>query len=174
MSKGPTKKVFQHLQGLQVKAVFSDCCNYRYLLKIKKLGVVPGKRVCVIMLNPSVASEKQADKSVQFLEKLIFEKVAPHFSEVSELWIVNLYAYVQTRYFKGMPEQVGEQNDHYLDTAIAAADIVLLAWGKTCSHPDRQAKVMELLSNYPEKVLLVTRRHPSRGQYENFVAEFKP
>ena len=167
-------KVYRHLPDLEVKAVFSDCGNYRYLLKIKRMGVASGKRVCAIMLNPSVANEWQADKSVQFLEKLIFEKAIPYFNKVTEIWIANLFAYIQTKNFKGTPEQVGELNDHYLASAIAAADIVLIAWGKSCSHPERQSKVGELLSRYPDKILLVTKRHPSRGQYENFVTSFQP
>ncbi len=173
MSRIHRTKVFRHLPGLEVKAVFSDCGKFRYLLKIKRKDAVQGKRVCAIMLNPSVASEEQADKSVQFLEKLVFEKPSPFFKDCSELWITNLFAYIQTHNFEGTPEEVGVENDQYLASAITEADIVLLAWGKTCPHTERQAKVIEILANYTGKQYFTTRSHPSRGRYDDFVIPWK-
>ena len=169
MKKPFKSKNFRHLDGLTISAVFSDCGNYRYLLEIEKNAIKRGKKVCAIMLNPSIADENQADKSVQFLEKLIFEKSTSYFKNVTTLSIVNLFAFIQTRHFEGKPEQVGPKNNHYLEVSIAAADIVLIAWGKTCVYPERQSMVMRLLDTYPEKDILITKSHPSRGTYQNFV-----
>jgi len=172
--KNPSKpKFFRHLEGLKITAVFSDCGNFRYLLEIEKNSKTPGKRICAIMLNPSVANENQADKSVQFLEKLIFEKTSPYFKNVTRMSIVNLFAFIQTRDFEGGPEQVGPLNNHYLEETIAAADIVLIAWGKSAGHSQRKAWVLEVLEQYPGKTVLVTRAHPSRGTYTDFVSDFQ-
>ena len=173
MKKPFKPKFFKHLQGLKIRAVFSDCGNYRYLLDIEKEEQKKGKRVCAIMLNPSVADESRADKSVQFLEKLIFEKDSDFFKGVNRISIVNLFAFVQTRDFEGKPEQVGPQNDHYLETAISGADIVLIAWGKSESHPERKARVLQVLDRYPSKTILVTKIHPSRGRYGDFIDVFQ-
>lgn len=172
MKRPFNSKNFQHLDGLTISAVFSDCGNYRYLLEIKKNAIKRGKRVCAIMLNPSIADETQADKSVQFLEKLIFEKADPYFKNVSQLSVVNLFAFIQTRNFEGGPDQVGVQNDRYLEATVKNSDIVLIAWGKTCAYSERKALVMKLLDKYTEKEILITKSHPSRGSYQNFIRLF--
>ncbi|MBT8179706.1 MAG: DUF1643 domain-containing protein [Eudoraea sp.] len=173
--KSPSKpKLFRHLEGLKISAVFSDCGSFRYLLEIETRKEVPGKQVCAIMLNPSVADETRADKSVQFLEKLMFEKASPYFENVSKLSIVNLFAYIQTRDFEGRPEQVGPLNDQYLQETIDAADIVLIAWGKSAGHQQRKNSVLEVLERYPGKTILVTKIHPSRGHYGNFIDKYQP
>ena len=169
MKKRPRPKFFKHLEGLDVRAEFSNCGNFRYQLEITKNTKEQGTRVCAVMLNPSVANEKQADKSVQFLEKLIFEKPSPYFTNVSSLTIVNLFAYIQTRKFEGSPKQIGPLNDHYLQQAISQADIILIAWGKTCGYPERKKIVMEILDNFPEKPVFIANSHPSRGTYRDFV-----
>ncbi|MCE2613965.1 DUF1643 domain-containing protein [Flavobacteriaceae bacterium D16] len=173
MKKPSKPKFFRHLEGLNISAVFSDCGNYRYLLEIEKNAIKRGKKVCAIMLNPSIADENQADKSVQFLEKLIFEKSTSYFKNVTTLSIVNLFAFIQTRDFEGKPDQVGPRNDKHLEAGIAAADIVLIAWGKTSAHQQRKARVLEVLERYPGKKILVTKIHPSRGHYANFITEFQ-
>ena len=170
LMKTPSKpKFFKHLEGLQVRAEFSDCGNFRYLLEIIRDTNKQERRVCAVMLNPSIANDKQADKSVQFLEKLIFEKPSSYFKNISGLTIVNLFAYIQTRNFEGSPEQVGPLNDQYLQMAISEADMVLIAWGKTCDYPERQAFVMKALEKTPEKPVFITNSHPSRGTYKDFV-----
>jgi hypothetical protein len=174
MSKKPSIKSFRHLEGLNVNAVFSDCGNYRYLMEIKKGDNPSGKHICAIMLNPSIADENQADKSVQFLEKLIFEKPSPYFKDMETLIIVNLFAFIQTRKFQGNPEQAGPDNDQYLRQTIAKSDMVLIAWGKSCGYPQRQELVMNILHEYPEKPVFITKSHPSRGTYKDFIRPFYP
>ncbi len=172
MKKRSGPKFFKHLDGLNVRAEFSDCGRYRYLLEIVKDTKEQGTRVCAIMLNPSIANEKQADKSVQFLEKLLFEKTSPYLKNVVSLTIVNLFAHIQTRQFKGSPKQIGPLNDKYLHKAISKADIILIAWGKTCGYPERQTVVMNFLDKFPEKAIFITNSHPSRGTYKDFIRPF--
>ena len=125
------------------------------------------------MQNPSVADEYKADKSVQFLEKLIFEKGLPEFSQVNRCIIINQFARVQTRNFKGEPSDIGKDNDQYIQKAIEASDIVLIAWGKTNPFEERQKIVLNLLGKYRGKELLITQKHPSRGSYQDFIIPFE-
>ncbi|MEZ2416123.1 DUF1643 domain-containing protein [Muriicola sp. E247] len=164
---------YRHLPHIEVKGVFSDCRQFRYLLTLKNLHRKPGKTVCVIMQNPSVADEDIADKSVQFLEKLIFEKELPEFREVNQCIIVNQFARIQTRDFEGKKEDIGKQNDIYLERAIRDADIVLLAWGKRNPFSERQQMSHNMLKKFGKKEILMTRKHPSRGRYTDFIEPFE-
>ncbi|HOJ19727.1 MAG TPA: DUF1643 domain-containing protein [Ignavibacteriaceae bacterium] len=161
--------VHSHIGNVSVKAVFSSCGKYRYTLTVSKHGLKNGKRVCVIMLNPSMANDKVADKSVQFVEKLIFEKELPEFKRVSELVIVNLYAFLQTKDFEGRKDQIGRMNDSYIGKSIAESDIILIAWGKSKKFAERGEQVKEMIGKYKGKKVYYTKKHPSRGYYRDFV-----
>ena len=62
---------------------------YRYQLVVEDRSRPQGESICVIMQNPSDADEFQADKSVQFLENLIFRKGYMAFKNISKMTIVN-------------------------------------------------------------------------------------
>lgn len=122
------------------------------------------------MQNPSVANEDIADKSVQFLEKLIFKKELPEFREVSQCFIVNQFARIQTRGFKGRTSDIGPENDHYIKSAIHKSDSILIAWGKTNSYTERQLGILEMIRASINKKVLMTKKHPSRGSYQDFIS----
>jgi hypothetical protein len=66
-------------------------CTLR-LLEIVLNGAAPtGKTVCVVMQNPSYAGEDVADKSVQFMEKVVFQKGLAEFTDVRRLIVVNQF-----------------------------------------------------------------------------------
>ena len=125
--------------------------------------------VCAIMQNPSVADETIADKSVQFLEKLTFQKSTEELASVYRLIIVNQFAYVQTNDFVGTLADVGPDNDSHVRKAIGASDIVLIAWGKTNRYKDRQTAIKNMLRRFTNLALYETAKHPSRGFYDNFL-----
>ena len=84
---------FNHIPGTTAIAKFSDDRTFRYRLEIKNINNSSNanRTACVIMQNPSVADDKVADKSVQFLEKLIFEnKGYPQFEGVNRIIIVKI------------------------------------------------------------------------------------
>ena len=87
---------FKHIDGTSATAVFSDCKKYRYRLTIQNHNSSGSETVCVIMQNPSVANAEIADKSVQFLEKLIFTKGYSEFGNVKKIIIVNQFALYKT------------------------------------------------------------------------------
>ena len=163
---------FLHIENVAALATFSDCGRYRYKLVLTKTDVKPGKSVCVIMQNPSIASSDVADRSVQFLEKLVFLKGYTQFNGVSKITIVNQFAYVQTNDFDGGVEHVGPKNDSHIRDAIADSDIVLVAWGSTNGYQQRKAAINEIIAEFKGKLLLRTKAHPSRGTYVDFIEPY--
>ena len=165
--------IFKHIDGVSVKAQFAKEGGllYRYRLVIDLQNqLADGKTACVVMQNPSYASEEIADKSVQFMEKVVFQKKDPPVPpNIHRLIVVNQFARVQTNHFKGLPVDIGKRNDSAIETALREAEIVILAWGCANPYTERQAFVMDMLNNMEHKQVFNTRSHPSRGRYEGFV-----
>ena len=164
--------IYRHIPGVKVKALFSDCKKFRYKLTIEDTSKRNGDSVCVIMQNPSIANTEIADKSVQFLEKLIFEKEVALFRNVKTIIIVNQFARIQTKYFEGKAGDIGPDNDIHIRRAIDQSDIILIAWGKTNPFLKRQQDIIGIISSYKDKKVLMTKKHPSRGTYQKFIEPF--
>ena len=162
--------IYKHIDGIKAFAQFSKNRKCRYKLEIV-LQSKPknGKTACVVMQNPSYAGEKFADKSVQFMEKVVFQKGLPEFRDVRRLIVVNQFAYIETNHFKGRPDQIGIKNDSTIETALREADIIVLGWGSGNKFKDRQEFVIGLLKQMNGKQLFKTRMHPSRGRYDSFI-----
>ena len=165
--------LFKHIKGMSVDAVFSNCNNYRYKLTVQNNNSPGSKMVCIIMQNPSVANAEIADKSVQFLEKLIFTKGYIEFKNVKKIVIVNQFAFVKTNDFDGSDMHIGQENNEYISEAIKESDIVLIAWGKSNSYLERKEAVNNMLAKHSGKTLLETKGHPSRGSYTDFVKPYR-
>ena len=166
---------YEHIEDIEVTAHFSSEgeSRYRNRLEITLKGAEPtGKTVCTVMQNPSYAGEDVADKSVQFLEKVVFKKGLPEFDGVRRLIVVNQFAYIQTHDFEGLPHQIGELNDAAIMAALHESDIVVLAWGASNRFEARKAFVHGLLDGMKHKTLLQTKMHPSRGRYHGFIQPF--
>jgi len=124
------------------------------------------------MQNPSIANSDIADKSAQFLEKLIFKKDYNEFKEAKKIIIVNQFAYVQTNDFDGSERYIGEENDNHIRQAVNAADIVLIAWGVSNGYEERKQDINSIINEFSNKVLLQTKAHPSRGRYVDFIEPY--
>lgn len=164
---------FEHIQNVNVSAVFSPDRKFRYRLTVEKPGAHAGKTVCVIMQNPSVANEDQADKSVQFLEKLVFEKNC--YSELqgcSKLVIVNQYAHIQTNDFDGTDDLIGTDNDAHIKKALDESDIIVIAWGSANGYAGRQKHILGMIGKKPGKPVYKSKAHPSRAGYGDFLIPF--
>ena len=164
-----------HIEGVKVKARFSEenGLRYRHRLEITLKDSHPsGKTACVVMQNPSYANEEVADKSVQFMEKVVFQKNHPEFKGVRRLIVVNQFARIQTNAFEGLPHEVGARNNSAIRAAFKESEIIILAWG--CANPfeDRKAFVLGLLGKMKGKQLFKTKKHPSRGCYAGFIQPF--
>jgi hypothetical protein len=163
---------FNHIENVSAEAKFSECGQYRYCLRVKKNDASGNKKVCVIMQNPSVANSEVADRSAQFLEKLIFLKEYPEFKDVNEIIIVNQFAYVQTNDFNGSSNHIGLENDSYIKEAVESSDIVLVAWGASNGYTERKIAINAIISATKNKILLQTKAHPSRGTYVDFITPY--
>lgn len=167
---------YLHIPGVHAIADFATEGDvlFRYRLEITTTDAPPSPRTaCVVMQNPSYASESIADKSVQFMEKIVFQQNLPEFDGVQRLVVVNQFARVQTNGFRGLPEDVGSRNDEALQGAFAESDIIVIGWGSTNPYKERQAFALGLLSELPGKRIFKTRSHPSRGRYANFICSIK-
>lgn len=166
--------IYRHIENVEAHATFSDCKKYRYRLDISLNDPIDSdtKIVCVIMQNPSVANSEIADKSVQFLEKLIFKKGIPHFSGVRKLIVVNQFAFVQTNDFSGQDEHIGPENNSHISRAISESDIILVAWGSSNAYEARKAEINAMLKAQSGKSLLQGKSHPSRASYVDYVSAY--
>lgn len=162
--------IYKHINGVSVSALFSKDMDYRYRLEISlKNRVVGGSTACVVMQNPSYAGEDIADKSVQFMEKVVFERNYPKLQNVQRLIVVNQFARIQTKDFKGLPHEIGSENNSAITTALSESDIIIIGWGSSNRFEERKAFVFKLLQNMSGKLLLKTKMHPSRGTYDGFI-----
>ena len=169
------KQTYLHRPNLSVIAEFSSKRKpkFRYRLEITKNGASKTPRtVCAIMQNPSYAGVEIADKSVQVLERVVFEKEFKQFSGVERLIIVNQFAFIQTKNFVGNDNQIGIKNNVSISTAISESEIVLIAWGKDNKFIHRQNYILDIVDNKTDKTLFKTSRHPSRVIYDGFIQEF--
>lgn len=170
------KQTFLHRPGLEIEADFSgeNPPVFRYRLVATKVGCSAApKTVCAIMQNPSYACVEFADKSVQVLERVLFEKGLEEFRGVGRLIVVNQFAFIQTNGFIGAREQVGIRNDAAIVQALEQSEIVLIAWGKDNGFVERQNEVLEMIRCHKGKRLLQTSRHPSRVIYDGFIQKYR-
>ena len=166
---------YKHIGGSIVSAEFAlvGGFRYRYRLEISSSdAVATGKTACVVMQNPSYACEEFADKSVQFMEKVVFERGLSEFRGVHRLIVVNQFAKIQTNDFQGLPHEVGPLNDAAIKAALDESDIVILGWGSSNRFEERKAFVLGLLREMKGKTVFKTRMHPSRGRYEGFIQPY--
>ncbi len=161
--------IFNHLDDLSVSAYFSDCGNFRYRMDIVDGKSKGYKTICVVMQNPSEADTRKADKSVQFLERLIFKTDCDDFEGVSKMIIVNQFAFIQKKDFKGFKEHIGVDNDIIIRKSILESDIILIAWGKINPYFERKEAILHIVADSGNKVILETKKHPSRGFYKDFI-----
>ncbi len=169
--------IFNHRKNLSVKADFEEQGSFRLRYRLEITRQNPSgslKTVTAIMQNPSKADEQIADKSVQVLERVVFEKQYPEFVDIDRLIIVNQFAYMQTNDFKGEESQIGHRNDAAITQAILDADIVLVAWGRNNPFQERKATILEIIrENREHRTLLKTSGHPSRVRYKGFILPFE-
>ena len=168
--------IYEHIDGVSVTAqlAWEGELRYRYRLEVVLKDAVPtDKTACVVMQNPSYANEDVADKSVQFMEKVVFKKGLPEFEGVRRLIVVNQFAHIQTNDFQGLPHEIGVLNDAAIKDALYESDIVILGWGSANRFDERKAFVLGLLGEMKQKTLFKTRMHPSRGRYEGFIQPYQ-
>lgn len=170
------KQTYLHRPNLTINAEFSseDPPIFRYRLEAIKDGSSNTPRtVCAVMQNPSYACVEIADKSVQVLERVVFEKDLAEFNGVERLIIVNQFAFIQTKDFIGTDDQIGAENDDAINLTVDESEIVLIAWGKDNCFKQRQKRILEIILAKEGKTLLQTSRHPSKVIYDDFIQQYR-
>ena len=124
-------------------AVYSDCERYRYLLT--RVWNPDGPRALFVMLNPSTATEKQNDPTVERYER---RARALGFGSFR---VTNIFAWRDTdpRAMRAAADPVGPANDNAIsdscDWAAAFTDRIIAAWGTHGAHMARGSTVEHLL-----------------------------
>ena len=140
MSDWPGAITRSHVKGdAPSTAVFSPCEAYRYLLT-RAWAPDQGKAL-FIMLNPSTATERQNDPTVERCERRARTLGFGAFR------VCNIFAYRATdpRAMRAAPDPVGPWNDAAILDSLPWADCIICAWGTHGAHLDRGPQVERLL-----------------------------
>lgn len=154
-------------------AVYSACETYRYSLT--RVWDDSGKRLLFVMLNPSKATERANDPTIERCERRA--KLLGYGS----FRVCNLFALRETdpaRLKKAkLPE--GPDNTAQVQNALTWCDDVLCSWGVHGSHRDQAANMRALFetANKPLLALGVTKdghpRHPLYVSYKTQPTAFQ-
>jgi hypothetical protein len=121
-------------------AVYSDCERYRYSLT--RVWDAAGEKVMFVMLNPSTATERQNDPTVERCERR-----ARHLG-YGAFRVTNIFAWRATdpRDMRAAQDPVGTENDAAITEGADWADQIIAAWGTNGAHLDRGPAVARMLA----------------------------
>ncbi|MEP2532278.1 DUF1643 domain-containing protein [Shimia sp.] len=120
-------------------AIYSDCETYRYALT--RIWEPSGKRVLFIMLNPSKATERQNDPTIERCERRARALGFGAFRAV------NIFGLRETdpRKLRVHPQPVGPDNDTVIAESCLWADTIIAAWGAHGDHHRRGYDMRDVL-----------------------------
>ena len=90
--KSPVIPHFEKIDKKAIRAQFFDDGKHRATLHLPFIESTSQRTLCVIGQNPSAASEENADKTIRYLEELIYRK----HPEYGSLLVLNLYSRIDT------------------------------------------------------------------------------
>ena len=142
-------------------AVFSDDKKYRY--QLYRMWEPSLDKVAFIMLNPSVANVTDDDpttnRCIEFAKKFGY----------GGLYIVNLYAYVDTvkEHLRGLPleEARGPENIAHIENVLSKVNCVVYAYGTAIVEPGPEPEWLKAMVKEPyclEKTKDGFPHHPGR------------
>lgn len=132
------ERTFQKGDAASV-ALYSDCEGYRYSLT--RVWDPDGPRALFVMLNPSTATERQNDPTVERCERRARTLGFGAFR------VCNIFAWRATdpRDMRAQNDPTGPGNDAAIADGCAWADKVVCAWGTHGAHLNRGAQVERLI-----------------------------
>ncbi len=164
---------FDRIEKAGIEAQFFDGHKHRASLYLPFSGRRTNRTLCVIGQNPSAAGEQNADKTIRYLEELIYR----NHPEYTSLLVLNLYSRVDTAKSETV-ELLNPQCVQVFDKALQAHQDFLLVYGKLRNEgaykfPDRAIEVAkQLKSKNVFKLGLNTRYPPHPGNpkilYSNY------
>lgn len=118
-------------------AVLSPDEQYRYFLS--RTIAPDGPAVLFIGLNPSTADATTDDPTIRRCVAFALSWGA------SAMWMVNLFAFRSSspKALRMASDPVGPRNDEWIERAVAAADLVIAAWGNHGALLDRANGVLQ-------------------------------
>lgn len=121
------------------EAVYSDCWRYRYLLT--RVWDGKGERALFVMLNPSTATERQNDPTVERCERRARKLGFGSFR------VTNIFAWRETdpKAMMRAEDPIGPDNDATILDSVYWASRIVCAWGQHGAHLDRGSAVELLL-----------------------------
>ncbi len=151
--------------GRMSTAVYSDCERYRYSLT--RVWAPEGKRLLYVMLNPSRATERDNDPTIERCERRAKRLGYGAFG------VVNLFALRETSpaRLRQAKRPEGPENAAQIAEMAAWADDVLCSWGVHGEHLDQAESVRPILHNSGKRLLtlgLTKAGHPRHPLYISY------
>ena len=153
------------------QAEYSDCEQYRY--QLTRVWQPDTARVLFVMLNPSTATERQNDPTVERCER---RARALGFGAFR---VVNIFAWRATdpRHMRAAADPVGAANDRAIVQGCDWADRVICAWGTHGAHLERGKAVEALLRQTGQPLFhlgLTKAGHPKHPLYLPYSQQPEP
>jgi len=151
--------------GRASTAVYSSCEKYRYALT--RVWDDDGRRLLFVMLNPSKATERANDPTIERCERRARQL------GYGAIGIVNLFALRETDpgRLKKASRPVGPENTAELKKAADWSDDILCAWGVHGTHRNQADSVVPLLQACGKPLLtlgLSKQGHPRHPLYISY------
>lgn len=158
---------FHEVDLTRTHAVFSADAQHRSLLRLPFLSRPDGRTLCVVGQNPSYANTQNADKTVRYIEELVFDRLPL----VGQILMLNLYSRIDTT--KDKTTNPNDQDcDRALRQAILENDAFLVVFGKLKNQRvyrfrDRAAELRKLFAGKTVlKIDLGTAYAPHPGNWK--------
>lgn len=138
---------------MRTEVYFSEDKQNRYILR--KEWDKNKKKAMVIMVNPSSADKIISDFTTMYVINNLFKL------DFGSVDITNIFSKVNAKISakESLEDLTDQENDNHLIKAGANADYIILAWGKVGENnkriQKRQAKVLQLLEEFKEKIYLI-------------------
>lgn len=152
-------------------ALYSDCATYRYALT--RVWDGNGRKLTLIMLNPSKATERHNDPTIERCER------RARALGFGAFCAVNIFALRETdpQKMRRHPDPEGPHNLDVLFAHCTWADAVIAAWGVHGAHLDQGARIAERLLEREIPLLCFGRTkagHPRHPLYIPYSAQPEP
>jgi len=178
-SRGRPVPHYEHVDLQNVQSCFFGERTHRAFLRVPFLGERGTRSLCVIGQNPSAADEREADKTIRYLEELIFLGHA----EYRRIIVLNLYSQVDTSKTNDAPA-LHPECAKIFDDIVAEESDFLVIFGKLKNQRgyrfrDRAREIEPLLRSkrvYKLDIGTIYAPHPGNPEitYSNFGLDFSP
>lgn len=138
---------FEQVETSAIEAHFSENMQHRAKLTIPFKGNRGTKTLCVVGQNPSAADSLYADKTIRYLEELIYRSRP----EYASLVVLNLYSRIDTKK-SATDDLLDVACRKVFENAVRDHDDFLIFYGRLKNHraykfKDRAVEVSSLVRN---------------------------